>query len=628
VTDSTEAANPSPSTKGRAAKTVSNADRQHKRYRRNQVVVAWMAALIAALFVAMGLEYSSIWRSYNAHLGPASATEDWITRKLSSYSLDSYDMLIALRRLESVALRHAIGAVSREQLGLQRRQVQSVLAHYGPDTFLAGQVSTHSSFAPAYQDAKAFLDTVAALENGQTSITLTLAAADEAHSSWMLFTQDTIAKEYELRDRMEKTLVAFRPLAMRSAYAAAILWCVGFALFILAVLSVNRLVLGQKARFRRFEVMVASVGHDLRSPLQAIQSAGSLLATKLNDADRMKYGGVVKSAAQRLGRMIDDILTVAREENLTWEMRPIRLRQWFREITTTYEHRAQHKGLAFVGLCQTHFPMIETDPDRLAQCLGNLVDNALKNTDKGGIKVHLTVSTPAKGSSQAMLTIRVRDSGQGIAKEDQERIFNPFERAAGAELAPGLGLGLAIVDNLVRGVGGQIKLGSELGIGSAFTLVLPVQVVKKRLPVETVPVRPSMRGKLAPDDEVEGEGDIEILVVDDDPAICASLSGILREAGFSVDTSSNGNDALRRCLHNDFIAVISDIQMPGMDGFALATAIRAEVRRVPFLIGMTAFEARQRTDQRSAVFDGFLGKPFSEDALLDLVDQALERGRN
>jgi CheY-like chemotaxis protein len=137
-----------------------------------------------------------------------------------------------------------------------------------------------------------------------------------------------------------------------------------------------------------------------------------------------------------------------------------------------------------------------------------------------------------------------------------------------------------------------------------------------------------MRGKLAPDDEVEGEGDIEILVVDDDPAICASLSGILREAGFSVDTSSNGNDALRRCLHNDFIAVISDIQMPGMDGFALATAIRAEVRRVPFLIGMTAFEARQRTDQRSAVFDGFLGKPFSEDALLDLVDQALERGRN
>lgn len=606
---------------GGSSPSLSNADRLHRAYRRRRRLLDWIAAGFVVLFAGICFQFTQIWQDYNTHLGASRVAEDWLTRRMSTYSLDSYNMLTELSRVESTSLRFAMGTATQGQLELDRQQVRLVLAQYDPGGILANQMASHASFAPAYGQALAFLDVVRALESGQASIADALKASDEAHKAWKLFTQDAVAQEYKLRDRMEATLVAFRPLAMRTAFNVGILLVVGVLLFVAAVYAVRRLVAEQQNRFRRFEVMVASVGHDLRSPLQAIQSAGSLLGTKLNDADRATYGAVVRSAALRLARMIDDILQVAREENLSWEMRPVQLRQWFREISTTYEHRAKHKGLEFIGVCQTRYPTIQTDPDRLAQCLGNLLDNAIKNTKAGAIKVRLTVSTPPKGSTQTQLMIRVRDTGQGIAKEDQERIFSPFERAASAEMEQGMGLGLSIVANLVRGVGGQIRLGSKVGVGSAFTLILPVQVVKKRASAGTAEVRPSMRAKLEPD-----EDDVEILIVDDDPAICATLAGVLQEAGFSVDTSSNGDDALRRCLHNNFIAVITDIQMPGIDGFELARRIRGQLERVPFLIGMTAYETRRRPDARCELFDGFLGKPFKDDVLLDLVDRALERG--
>lgn len=609
--------------KGVPTPPLSNADRLHRAYRRRRRVLGWIAAGFVVLFAGICFQFAQIWRDYNTQRGAPQAAEDRLSRGQPSIGRDSYEVLTGLSRVEATSLRYAVGAATREQLAIDRRQVHTVLAHYGLEGHLAGQAAQHGTFALAYQQVKAFLEAVEQLESGQLSLADTLRASDEAHRTWRLFSKDAVAQEHELRARTESTLASFQPLALRTAFNVGILLFVGVLTFAAAIYAVRRLVEEQQNRFRRFEVMVASVGHDLRSPLQAIQSAGSLLGTKLSGADRATYGAVVKSAAQRLARMVDDILQVAREENLSWEVRPVQLRQWFREISTTYEHRARHKGVEFIGVCQSHYPTIETDPDRLAQCLGNLLDNAIKNTKEGAIKVRLTVATPPKGSNQTQLLIRVRDTGQGIAKEDQERVFSPFERAAGAELEPGMGLGLSIVANLVRGVGGQIRLGSKVGFGSAFTLILPVRVVSKRPPVDPVDVRPSMRGKLEPDED----DDIEILVVDDDPAICAALGGILQEVGFTVDTSTNGNDALHKCLHNDFIAVITDIQMPGMDGFDLARSIRDQTQRTPFLIGMTAYEARRRADPRAAVFDGFLGKPFNDDALLDLVDRALERGR-
>jgi CheY-like chemotaxis protein len=181
-----------------------------------------------------------------------------------------------------------------------------------------------------------------------------------------------------------------------------------------------------------------------------------------------------------------------------------------------------------------------------------------------------------------------------------------------------MGLGLSIVRNIVTAMNGQIRLESVHQRGSKFTITVPVALVQSSPAEAVAPVR-------QPGAEPVRSGGAAILVVDDDELIRISVVEILRRAGYNTDEAPSGEDALAKVLAGTYQAVVSDIQMGGMDGFELAHSIRQQKPARPYLIAMTAHTRNLGSGPKAAMFDGFLGKPFSAESLLEQLDKA--RGR-
>ncbi len=188
-----------------------------KQSRRSLQLRRWLtisaASSILILFGLIAYQLSNTWKDYDTHLGARSAAESWLNRKWVGYkSIDSYDMLLGLRRLEAAALRYAVGSMSQKDLSDQRKQVASMFLHFAPGSIISTDlVADYSSFPPAYQNALIFLNTTQKFEAGLQTIDAVLESADNALGDWMMFTQDTIRVEYELRDGMEGTILSFRP---------------------------------------------------------------------------------------------------------------------------------------------------------------------------------------------------------------------------------------------------------------------------------------------------------------------------------------------------------------------------------------------------------------------------------
>jgi len=185
-----------------------------------------------------------------------------------------------------------------------------------------------------------------------------------------------------------------------------------------------------------------------------------------------------------------------------------------------------------------------------------------------------------------------------------------------------MGLGLSIVRNIVTAMHGEIRLESVHQRGSKFTISMPVELAQSSH-AEAV----ATFSATAPEPWAVAvrPGGAAILVVDDDELIRISVVEILRGAGYNTDDAPSGEEALTKVLAGTYLAVVSDIQMGGMDGFELAEAIHKQKRVRPFLVAMTAHTRNLGSGPKAAVFDGFLGKPFSAESLLEQLDKA--RGR-
>jgi signal transduction histidine kinase/CheY-like chemotaxis protein len=363
---------------------------------------------------------------------------------------------------------------------------------------------------------------------------------------------------------------------------------------------------------RRKDDFLAMLGHELRNPLAPIVTAVELLRYNPS-ANRER--DVIERHAQHLVRIVDDLLDISRVTRGHIELRReyvslSSVLQRAVEMASSLVTRNRHQ----LQVANEHDAMVQGDPIRLAQIFGNLLTNAAKFTPPGG-RIDVLV-----GKTSGRVSVIVRDSGVGIAKDQLQRIFEPFVQADRARdsLRGGLGLGLAIVRNLVERHGGAISVESEgRGHGSAFTVEL-LAATGEVSPTTTPGPQPSAARAM-----------VRVLVVDDNIDIAELTSEALKGQGFQTAVEIDGRGALARWRTFHPHAGILDVGLPDVDGYEVARTIRSEFGAEALLIAVTGLgHPTDRSRSAEAAFDYHLVKPVSIDELTRVLDQRVVRGKS
>ena len=374
---------------------------------------------------------------------------------------------------------------------------------------------------------------------------------------------------------------------------------------------------------RRKDEFLAMLGHELRNPLAPIRNAVQILRQAGHDEALLETArDMIDRQVSHLARLVDDLLDVSRISRGKILLRKERLDLTELVRDTVEDHRrGLEAGGLTIDLTLSGGPLwVEGDGTRLAQVLGNLLNNAGKFTDPGGrVAVELRAGLFRGGGEGAEIT--VEDTGIGMDPEMLERLFETFSQADRTldRSRGGLGLGLALVKGLVDLHGGEVDAASAgLGRGSRFTLRLPL--------VEAVAVSPrEPEEAAAPDPET---GPRRVLVIEDNADAAESMQMLLELSGFEVETAMDGRAGLKAARRFRPDVVLCDIGLPGgMDGYAVARELRADDALRPVrLIALTGYG--QAEDQRRAYAEGFdlhLTKPVDPALLPDLLAKAPER---
>ncbi len=362
---------------------------------------------------------------------------------------------------------------------------------------------------------------------------------------------------------------------------------------------------------------LANMSHELRTPLNGVIGyAHVLLKDQQLSSQNRERVSVVANSGEHLLRMINEVLDFSKIEAGKVELRPapFNLPALLRDIAANLEPRARGKQLSFRLEMSDDLPVhVIGDAQKLRQVVENLLSNAVKFTAQG--EVVLQASAPTEQSSTVEIT--VRDTGVGLSKADQARLFQPFQQASDARPPePGTGLGLSISQHLVELMGGTITVESQPGAGSSFHFRLRFDEVEVLQPEASEPASP-----------ITGyNGPRRRLLVVDDVAVNRSLiRELLSPLGFTIEEADDGEAALARLAAAPAEGVILDLRMPGIDGLELTRRIRARYGATPKVILMSAsvlaFDPQIAFD---AGCDDFLPKPFRESDLLDRLGRALK----
>lgn len=358
----------------------------------------------------------------------------------------------------------------------------------------------------------------------------------------------------------------------------------------------------------RKEEFLATLAHELRTPLAAITNASQVLAVD-DGAAAARAREVIARQVRHLGRLTHELLDLASAASgkLTLERRSVNLGELVADGVHALADRAAALGHA-VHVASGPTPIVvEADPVRLEQIVTNLVDNAIKYTPRGG-RIDVTV-----GGDREHAVLRVRDSGCGIPPEALPRIFDPFYQAPRPPgTGPnGLGLGLTLVRRLVELHGGEITVHSEgPGRGTEFVVRLP-----RRAPAGATTEGDPGRAASA---------QRRVLVIDDDADTRDLLSEILGRAGYEPIVAEDGPQGIETCLATRPDAVVIDIALPGLEGYEVARSLRARHRPAPLLIALTGYcRPDEEVRARDAGFDALLVKPVEPERLIALLADAL-----
>ncbi len=382
---------------------------------------------------------------------------------------------------------------------------------------------------------------------------------------------------------------------------------------------------------------LASVSHEIRTPLNAVLGMAEVLSRTDLSAEQRRYVDVFRSSGTTLCNLINDLLDLSKIEagKLQLDSSVFSLHALLAEQMTLLLPQAEVRQIALTWHIDDNVgALVETDRLRLSQAIVNLVGNAIKFTQQGG------VSIAVKREASGQLDFEVSDTGIGIASSKFELIFQPFTQADGGVTRSygGTGLGLSITKSLVELMGGRIGVESQPGLGSTFRFTIDApQVfgpdtapVGARADVEGAlpPVRPQMA--LAIHDVDEDVSKLPILLVDDNDVNLIVTEALLRDTGYRVDVAHSGEAAIGKFSSGRYSLVMMDVQMPGMDGLSATREIRRieadqnRARTPVVALTANAFDSDERRSFEAGC-DAHLTKPLHRQRLIDVVAEHARR---
>ena len=372
------------------------------------------------------------------------------------------------------------------------------------------------------------------------------------------------------------------------------------------------------------EKLMLAITHDFKAPLGSIMGYTELLSRLTEDERQRFYLDNMKSSSEHLLKLVSDLLDFHRLDLNKAEVNRVTFNpsQLFDEIYVSFEPLTAAKGLAL----QCHVASelnggYISDPLRLRQIVNNLLSNAVKFTQKGEISL-------TAGYDSSKLTIAIADTGKGMASEDRERIFQEFTRLSGAQGEEGFGLGLSIVKKLVTLLEGTIDVQSTLGEGSCFTVVLPLYPVGKSLAESEAPECESSENEspYAPKQSaaIPPMKVIRVLLIDDDKIQLNLTAAMLKQHGIDAVCCEQLEQLIEQLRSSVFDVLLTDIQMPAINGFDLVKLLRASNIPQAKTIPVIAVTARSEMDKAALHEHGFAGclhKPFTVKELLLTVNE-------
>jgi len=350
---------------------------------------------------------------------------------------------------------------------------------------------------------------------------------------------------------------------------------------------------------------LAMMSHELRTPMNGVLGMLQLLETTEMTQEQAEYAALATESTEHLLKVINDILDFSRIERgaLELERIPFSLQDLLLGSIQVFQHSAQQRGLYLRLESQAGLEDFEVrgDPTRIRQILVNLLGNALKFTEEGGIRIE-TRWQPLD-NEVLWFTCAVRDSGIGIAPERLEHMFDAFQQAdtSISRRYGGTGLGLSIARTLAERMGDTLHASSEEGVGSVFTLEIPLPFSLRSEHVQAPAQNDSQSG-----------GDQEVLLVEDNPVNQTVIEAMLRSLGYRVTLVSDGAQAVQRFDARRFSAVLMDCRLPVMDGYEATRQIRRHMPQngTP-IIALTANALQgDREACLQAGMNDYLAKPF------------------
>jgi signal transduction histidine kinase/CheY-like chemotaxis protein len=370
-------------------------------------------------------------------------------------------------------------------------------------------------------------------------------------------------------------------------------------LFALAI--AYRLKLSEQSDAKAKTAFLGMISHELKTPLQAIGSTIDLLSLKMPQNNHLFER--LRVATGHLELQVKDLTDYSRLESgvLKFRKGTVNVSKLVHEVVDEFRPKGESKGLEV----RTHIEdnvIVSSDAYRLQQILNNLIGNAIKYTDTGYIDVRME----SQNTWSMRLIFSVKDSGIGISEEHIPILFEPFTQIDRSNTRDrnGIGMGLAIVQRLVSIFRGSIKVQSNVGEGSTFTVKIPVENAGDTVLVSEVAA-------------IENKSDKHIMLVDDNEGVRSNLKDVIENLGYTCELAESGKVALKLIKGRKYAAILLDINMPDMDGFTVAAHIRRRSgvnQQVP-IIWISATGPENFTKEEKKSFTFFLEKPVRSNQL-------------